>query len=40
MKRIALKIEKLKVLGFKPTLSSREAVRITARKLINELYGS
>jgi UDP-glucose 4-epimerase len=40
VKRIALKIEKLKVLGFKPTLSSREAVRITARKLINELYGS
>jgi UDP-glucose 4-epimerase len=40
VKRIELKIDKLKVLGFKPTLSSRKAVRITARKLINELYAS
>jgi UDP-glucose 4-epimerase len=40
VKRIALKIEKLKVLDFKPTLSSREAVRITTRELINELYTS
>ena len=40
VKRIELKIEKLKILGLKPTLSSREAVRITARKLIDELYVS
>jgi UDP-glucose 4-epimerase len=40
VKRIELKIDKLRILGFKPTLSSREAVRITARKLIDELYAS
>jgi UDP-glucose 4-epimerase len=40
VKRIELKIDKLRILGFKPTLSSREAVRITARKLIDGLYAS
>jgi UDP-glucose 4-epimerase len=37
VKRIALKIEKLKTLDFKPTMSSREAVRTTAKRLIEEL---
>ena len=36
VKRVALKIEKTKRLGFKPSMSSREAVEITARKLLEE----
>jgi UDP-glucose 4-epimerase len=36
VKRIALKIEKTKRLGFKPSMSSREAVETTARKLLEE----
>jgi UDP-glucose 4-epimerase len=38
VKRIALKIEKIKRLGYKPRMSSREAVRHTAHKLIKELH--
>jgi UDP-glucose 4-epimerase len=38
VKHIALKIEKIKRLGYKPRMSSREAVRFTAQKLINELH--
>jgi UDP-glucose 4-epimerase len=37
IKRIALKIEKLKTLDFKPTMSSRKAVRTTAKRIIEEL---
>jgi len=37
VKRVALKIEKLKTLDFKPTMSSREAIRTTAKRLIEEL---
>jgi UDP-glucose 4-epimerase len=37
VKRIALKIGKMKGLGYKPRMSSREAVRFTAHKLIKEL---
>jgi UDP-glucose 4-epimerase len=37
IKRIALKIEKLKTLDFKPTMSSRKAVRTTAKRLIEKL---
>jgi UDP-glucose 4-epimerase len=40
VKRVALKIEKLKVLGFRPSMSSKEAVRTTAKKLIEELNRS
>jgi len=40
VKKVALKIEKLKALGFKPSVSSREAVRATARKLLEELRSS
>lgn len=36
MKRVALSIDKLKALGFKPHYSSREAVRLTARALLNQ----
>jgi UDP-glucose 4-epimerase len=38
VKRIALKIEKIKKLGYKPHMSSKAAVRFTAQKLINELH--
>jgi len=37
VKRVALRIDKLKALGFKPSMSSREAVRATAKKLVEEL---
>jgi UDP-glucose 4-epimerase len=37
IKRVMLKIEKLKALEFKPSMNSREAVRITAKKLVEEL---
>jgi UDP-glucose 4-epimerase len=37
VKRIALKIDKLKRLGFKLSMSSREAVETTARKLLEEI---
>jgi UDP-glucose 4-epimerase len=37
VKRIALKIEKTKRLGFKPSMSSREAVETTAGKLLEEI---
>ena len=37
VKRVALRIEKLKALGFKPAMKSRDAVRITAKKLVEEL---
>ena len=37
VKRVALKIERLKALGFKPAMNSREAVRATAKKLLEEL---
>jgi len=36
VKKIALKIDKLKQLGFKPKLNSKEAVRLTARGLLRE----
>jgi len=37
VKRIALKIDKIKKLGFKPSMNSREAVRATTRKLLEEI---
>jgi UDP-glucose 4-epimerase len=37
VKRVNLRIEKLKVLGFKPTMKSREAIRITMKELMREL---
>ena len=37
VKKIALKIDKVKKLGFKPVMNSREAVRTTARKLLEEI---
>jgi len=37
VKRVALRIEKLKALGFKPAMKSKDAVRITAKKLVEEL---
>uniref|UniRef100_A0A7J2U0X5 SDR family NAD(P)-dependent oxidoreductase n=1 Tax=Ignisphaera aggregans TaxID=334771 RepID=A0A7J2U0X5_9CREN len=37
VKRIALKIDKIKELGFKPVMNSREAVRTVARKLLEEI---
>jgi UDP-glucose 4-epimerase len=36
VKRVALSIDKLKALSFKPHYSSREAVRLTARALLNQ----
>jgi UDP-glucose 4-epimerase len=36
VKRVALRIDKLKALGFKPCYTSREAVRLTARALLNQ----
>jgi UDP-glucose 4-epimerase len=37
VKRVALRIDKLKALGFKPSMGSREAVRATAKRLVEEL---
>jgi len=37
VKRVALRIERLKALGFKPSMNSKETIRVTARKLIEEL---
>jgi UDP-glucose 4-epimerase len=37
VRRVALRIDKLKALGFKPSMNSREAVRVTAKKLVEEL---
>jgi UDP-glucose 4-epimerase len=37
VKRIALKIEKIKRLGYKPRMSSREAIRVSACKLTEEI---
>jgi UDP-glucose 4-epimerase len=39
VKKVALKIEKLKALGFEPAMNSREAIRTTAKKLIEEVNG-
>jgi nucleoside-diphosphate-sugar epimerase len=36
VKRVALRIDKLKALGFKPRYNSREAVRLTARALLDQ----
>jgi UDP-glucose 4-epimerase len=36
VKRAALRIDKLKALGFKPSMGSREAVRATVKKLAKE----
>jgi hypothetical protein len=33
----SLKIDKIKKLGFKPVMSSREAVRTTVRRLLEEV---
>jgi UDP-glucose 4-epimerase len=33
VKRVALRIDKLKALGFKPSMSSRETVRAAAKRL-------
>jgi UDP-glucose 4-epimerase len=37
VKKIALKIDKIKKLGIKPTMNSREAVRTTVRRLLKEI---
>ena len=37
VKHIALKIEKIKGLGYKPHMSSREAIRVSACKLTEEI---
>jgi len=37
VKRIALRIDRLKALGFKPATNSREAVAETVRALVKEL---
>jgi UDP-glucose 4-epimerase len=37
VKRVALRIDKLKALEFKPSMGSREAVRATAKRLVGEL---
>ena len=37
VKKIALKIDKVKKLGFKPAMNSREAVRAATRKLLEEI---
>jgi len=37
VKKIALRIDKIKQLGFKPSLSSKEAVKATTRELINDI---
>jgi UDP-glucose 4-epimerase len=38
VKRIALKIEKIKRLGYKPRMSSREAIRFAVQELTKEVY--
>jgi UDP-glucose 4-epimerase len=40
VKRVALKIERLKALGFKPIMNSRKAIRTAVKKLIEGLNGS
>ena len=40
VKRIALKIDKIKVLGFKPKMRSREAVAKTVTELLDEVSGN
>ena len=37
MKRIALKIDKIKTLGFKPKMKSREAIAKTTIELLKNL---
>jgi len=37
VKRIALKIDKIKKLGFKPAINSREAIKVAASELLKEL---
>ena len=37
VKKIALKIDKIKKLDYKPAMNSREAVKTTARKLLEEI---
>jgi len=37
VKKIALKIDKIKKLGFKPEMNSREAIITTAKKLLEEI---
>jgi UDP-glucose 4-epimerase len=37
VKKIALKIDKIKRLGIKPAMNSREAVRTTVRMLLEEI---
>jgi UDP-glucose 4-epimerase len=37
VKKVALKIDKIKKLGFKSTMNSREAVKTAARKLLEEI---
>jgi UDP-glucose 4-epimerase len=37
VKKIALKIDKIKQLGFKPQLNSKEAIKLTVKNLINEI---
>jgi UDP-glucose 4-epimerase len=37
VKKIALKLDKIKRLGFKPVMNSREAVRAATRKLLEEI---
>jgi len=37
VKKIALKIDKIKQLGFKPQLNSKEAIKLTAKNLISEI---
>jgi UDP-glucose 4-epimerase len=37
VKRIALKIDRLKSIGFKPRMSSREAVKTAVEELLEEL---
>jgi len=39
VRRIALRIDKLRALNFKPSMNSREAVRVTAKKPLEELNG-
>ena len=37
VKKIVLRIDKIKQLGFKPSLSSKEAVKATTREIINDI---
>jgi len=37
VKKIALKIDKIKGLGFRPIMKSRDAVKVTAKNLLKEL---